>query len=38
MKPDHVTPPVSDLLNLSGRRALVTGASGNIGRGIAATG
>jgi len=35
MKPDHATPPVSDLLNLSGRRALVTGASGNVGRGIA---
>jgi len=35
MKPDHATPPVSELLNLSGRRALVTGASGNIGRGIA---
>jgi NAD(P)-dependent dehydrogenase (short-subunit alcohol dehydrogenase family) len=35
MKPDHAMPPVSDLLNLSGRRALVTGASGNIGRGIA---
>ncbi|RLA33227.1 MAG: short-chain dehydrogenase [Gammaproteobacteria bacterium] len=35
MKPDHATPPAPDLLNLFGRRALVTGASGNIGRGIA---
>lgn len=29
------TPPVRDLLSLSGRRALVTGASGNIGASIA---
>jgi len=35
MKPDHSPPPVSDLLNLSESRVLVTGASGNIGRGIA---
>jgi NAD(P)-dependent dehydrogenase (short-subunit alcohol dehydrogenase family) len=28
-------PAVADLLNLQGRRVLVTGASGNIGRGIA---
>jgi 3-oxoacyl-[acyl-carrier protein] reductase len=27
--------PVAELMNLSGKRALVTGASGNIGRGIA---
>lgn len=32
----EITPPaVSDLLSLNGKRALVTGASGNIGRGIA---
>lgn len=35
MKPDQSPQPVSNLLNLSGHRALVTGASGNIGRGIA---
>lgn len=31
MNPDHSPLPVSDLLNLSGSRALVTGASGHIG-------
>ena len=35
MNPDQSPQPVSNLLNLSGHRALVTGASGNIGRGIA---
>lgn len=35
MKPDQPPRPVADLLTLSGRKALVTGASGNIGRGIA---
>jgi len=35
MKADQTPQPVSNLLNLSGHRALVTGASGNIGRGIA---
>ena len=35
MKPDQSPPPIANLLNLSGSRALVTGASGNIGRGIA---
>lgn len=35
MKPDHPPQPVADLLSLSGHTALVTGASGNIGRGIA---
>ena len=35
MKPDYPLQPVADLLSLSGHTALVTGASGNIGRGIA---
>ena len=35
MNSDQSPQPVSKLLNLSGHRALVTGASGNIGRGIA---
>lgn len=35
MKPDQSPLPIAKLLNLSGSRALVTGASGNIGRGIA---
>ena len=29
------SPAIADLLTLNGQRALVTGASGNIGRGIA---
>jgi len=35
MKPDHSPLPVPDLLNLSGSRVLVTGASGSIGSSIA---
>ena len=35
MTANNETPPLSTLLSLSGQRALVTGSSGNIGRGIA---
>ncbi len=35
MNTDAVVPAIADLLSLKGKRALVTGASGNIGRGIA---
>lgn len=35
MNNEDTIPAVADLLNLEGQRALVTGASGNIGRGIA---
>lgn len=35
MTENDISPAVADLLNLDGQRALVTGGSGNIGRGIA---
>ena len=35
MSKQVVAPAVADLLSLNGQRALVTGASGNIGHGIA---
>ena len=35
MNNEDTIPAVNDLMNLEGQRALVTGASGNIGRGIA---
>jgi len=35
MNNEDTIPAVSDLMNLEGQRALITGASGNIGRGIA---
>ena len=35
MNREDTIPSVADLMNLEGQRALVTGASGNIGRGIA---